>query len=130
MKKCFTITLLGVSLLVLSGLSDSATAKPRTNGCTANQVQSNQPGIRACAERMERDLLSGGGAHTELVCVGDQVNCCSNDKNGNTRCTFAGTASPRIGVQPGQLNHPQVRSRGIDGGQNTKSSTAGESPTK
>ncbi|MFO0731001.1 MAG: hypothetical protein U0231_01100 [Nitrospiraceae bacterium] len=130
MKHRYAVVFLGLSIIVMSTVTEQTSAKPRINGCTAHQIQSNQPGIQACADRIARDIAVGGGAHTEMVCVGEQVNCCSNDKNGNTMCTFAGTAAPRVTAQPGTLNPPPIKRRGVDGGQPTESAPAGESVAK
>lgn len=111
---CIAIVLLAVALIS----PGEATAKPKIivlNGCTVEQLQSRLG--KSCASQADQDLIKGHGYRHELVCNGDEMQCCTKD-NGTNRiinCRRSANTSRVMPHMHGLQQFGTVQSRGVDG---------------
>lgn len=114
-RKVLVVSLLGLGLLAPL----SVWAKPRkivSNGCTAEQIQSNFGS--SCVDQMEQDLMNNRSYTHVMFCNGDDRQCCTVDNStnqvincrrpaGSRTMTLQGTA-----IAPSSLG--KIQTRGVE----------------
>lgn len=90
---------------LLSPPGGVAIAKPKkqtVNGCTPNQISSNNAAVARCIKDAQNEELKGSTQIVLLTCVGDKVWCCRREPGVANVCEWIGHISPTTGTtQPG-----------------------------
>ena len=92
-----------------------ARAKVLTNGCTAQQINSNFG--NSCVDQMQQDLINKRSYTHALVCNGGEVMCCTYDNATNQIQTCRKPAGSKTAATLGTTLAPstgKVLSRGVD----------------